>query len=155
MEETQIDELYFSLMRIFCSQTLRAAGIDRTKVSLLNSFTDITIRYIRLLSETAMAKAEVGRRSCCDLGDLRLAMEEIGLLNGSEEDVKTLVEWFNGPQVAELRRVSGFVQDSETQVKPKDWLTSLIQKQIRVSGPERFYETVFSASNEEEDVKDS
>ncbi|WBW73449.1 transcription factor TFIID complex subunit Taf3 [Schizosaccharomyces osmophilus] len=146
MEGSPKNDIYFCLMRVFCSQTLRAAGLDRTKLSLLDSFTDVMIRYIQLLSETTMTEAELSRKKDCDLQDFRLALEEVGLLDGTEEDVKEFIEWYHGPQMDELRRVAGFQPAAETQTKPKDWLTNLVQKQVRVSGPERFQDTMFSSA---------
>ncbi|EEB09752.1 transcription factor TFIID complex subunit Taf3 [Schizosaccharomyces japonicus yFS275] len=144
MEESQKSELFFSLMRIVCAQTLRAAGIDKTKRSLLDSLTDVVIRYIALLSELTMEKAELCRRRQCEVTDFRCALEDLQMLDGSKEDVVEMIEWFKGPQVQELRRVSGFDNDLDERGKPRDWLTSLLNKQVRVSGPERFHDTVFA-----------
>lgn len=59
-----------------------------------------------------------------DLDDVRLALEHVGLVrplnvfnDPFDEDtrgVDNLVEWFRGPQAAEMRRVAGFGSTSST-----------------------------------------
>jgi histone H3/H4 len=71
---------YFNLARISAAQILRAAGIDRTRPSTLDILTDILIRYLHLLGTQSMAFALTASRSEADIRDIRLAMEEVGVI---------------------------------------------------------------------------
>jgi transcription initiation factor TFIID subunit 3 len=71
---------YFNLARISAAQVLRAAGIDRTRPSTLDTLTDILIRYLHLLGTQSMSYALIAGRTESDTRDIRLAMEEIGLI---------------------------------------------------------------------------
>jgi transcription initiation factor TFIID subunit 3 len=75
---------YFNLARISAAQILRAAGIDRTKPSTLDVLTDILVRYLHLLGTQSMAFALAAGRPESTIRDVRLAMEEIGLLAKSQ-----------------------------------------------------------------------
>ena len=71
---------YFSLARVSAAQILRAAGVDRTRPSTLDILTDILIRYFHLLGTESATFALHAGRSEADIRDVRLAMEEIGLI---------------------------------------------------------------------------
>jgi transcription initiation factor TFIID subunit 3 len=71
---------YFSLARISAAQILRAAGIDRTRPSTLDTVTDILIRYLHLLGTQSMSYALHAGHTECNVRDIRLAMEEIGVI---------------------------------------------------------------------------
>lgn len=73
-------DLFYSFLRIATAQALRAAGIDRCAPSVLDTLTDLTIRYMDLLSVKASSIAAVCGRGEIEIGDLRMAMEEIGML---------------------------------------------------------------------------
>jgi transcription initiation factor TFIID subunit 3 len=132
-------DLNFALLRITASQALRSAGITSTRPSVLDAVTDLLSRYLVLLGSTTRAIAERSNRSQAELCDVRMAMEDVGLLrpivlfgaeargedgragDGGEQEedeededededcaaVDALVEWFRGPQAAEMRRVAG------------------------------------------------
>ena len=74
------NSFYFSLARISTAQILRAAGLDRTRPSTLDAITDIMIRYLNLLATQAKFFAELSSRSECHIRDVRLAMEDIGII---------------------------------------------------------------------------
>jgi transcription initiation factor TFIID subunit 3 len=71
---------YFNLARISAAQILRAAGIDRTRPSTLDTLTDILIRYLYLLGTQSMSFALIAGRTDPDIRDIRLAMEEVGII---------------------------------------------------------------------------
>ena len=71
---------YFSLARISAAQILRAAGIDRTRPSTLDTVTDLLIRYLHLLGTKSMTFALHAGHTECNVRDIRLAMEEIGVI---------------------------------------------------------------------------
>ena len=71
---------YFSLARISAAQILRAAGIDRTRPSTLDTVTDILIRYLHLLGTQSMSFALHAGHTESNIRDIRLAMEEIGVI---------------------------------------------------------------------------
>ncbi|KAF8467715.1 Bromodomain associated-domain-containing protein [Kalaharituber pfeilii] len=73
-------ELYFSLLRVSAAQTLRAAGLTTAKPSVLDAFTDITLRYLTLLAQTTRDFAERSNRPEPILSDVRAAMEHLGLI---------------------------------------------------------------------------
>jgi len=84
----------------------------------VDAFTDILARYLTLLGATTRNFAEVAGRTEAELDDVRLALEHVGLVqplniynDPFDEDtrgVDSLLDWFRGPQAAELRRVAGF-----------------------------------------------
>ncbi|CCX34866.1 Bromodomain associated-domain-containing protein [Pyronema domesticum] len=112
-------ELFFSLLRITAAQTLRAAGLTTAKPSVVDAFTDITLRYLLLLGQTTASFAEASGRLQPEVDDIRLALEHVGairpvnIFNDPEDEdtrgVDILIEWFKGPQAAEMRRVAGIV----------------------------------------------
>jgi histone H3/H4 len=71
---------YFSLARVSAAQILRAAGVDRTRPSTLDILTDILIRYFHLLGTESATFALQAGRSEADIRDVRLAIEEVGLI---------------------------------------------------------------------------
>jgi len=111
-------ELFFALLRISATQALRAAGLTTAKPAVLDTITDILARYLILLGTTTRDIAESSGRSQAELADVRCALEDVGALRplniygdpGDDDDraVLQLVEWFRGPQAAEMRRVAGF-----------------------------------------------
>ena len=90
---------YFSLARISAAQILRAAGIDRTKPSTLDILTDILIRYLHLLATTSMSYAYQSHRPESSIRDVRLAMEEIGVIGKG--------------RLVSRKRIKRFVQEDE------------------------------------------
>lgn len=74
------NSFYFSLARISTAQILRAAGIDRTKPSTLDTLTDILIRHLHLLATQSTHFTLAAGRSESDIRDVRLAMEDIGII---------------------------------------------------------------------------
>jgi histone H3/H4 len=72
--------LYFNLARVSAAQILRAAGIDRTRPSTLDILTDILLRYLHLLGTESMTFALAAGRGEADICDVRVAMEDIGLI---------------------------------------------------------------------------
>ncbi|BFZ64472.1 hypothetical protein YB2330_005618 [Saitoella coloradoensis] len=77
---TSIDTFYFSLARISALQILRASGIDRARPSVIDSFTDILVRYLLLLATSARDNAVLAGREGADVLDVRTAMGEYGVL---------------------------------------------------------------------------
>ena len=71
---------YFTLARISAAQILRAAGIDRARPSTLDILTDILIRYLHLLGSQSMEFALAASRRDPNIRDIRLSMEEVGLI---------------------------------------------------------------------------
>jgi transcription initiation factor TFIID subunit 3 len=71
---------YFSLARISAAQILRAAGIDRTRPSTLDCLTDILIRYLHLLATQSMLFSLAAGRPEADIRDIRLAMQDVGII---------------------------------------------------------------------------
>ena len=71
---------YFSLARISAAQILRAAGIDRTRPSTLDCLTDILIRYLHLLATQSMFFSLAAGRPEADIRDIRLAMQDVGII---------------------------------------------------------------------------
>lgn len=71
---------YFSLARISAAQILRAAGIDRTRPSTLDCLTDILIRYLHLLATQSMFFSLAADRPEADIRDIRLAMQDVGII---------------------------------------------------------------------------
>lgn len=71
---------YFSLARISAAQILRAAGIDRTRPSTLDTLTDILIRYLHLLGTHSTSFTLAAGRPVSDIRDVRLAMEDLGII---------------------------------------------------------------------------
>ncbi|KAL7267734.1 hypothetical protein RUND412_009663 [Rhizina undulata] len=71
-----------------------------------------------LLGTTTRDFAERSGRANAELEDVRSALEHVGLLrplniyNDPNDDdtraVDALIDWFRGPQAAEMRRVAGF-----------------------------------------------
>jgi transcription initiation factor TFIID subunit 3 len=72
---------YFSLARISAAQILRAAGIDRTRPSTLDTLTDILIRYLHLLGTQSTSFTLAAGRPLSDIRDVRLAMEDLGIIS--------------------------------------------------------------------------
>ncbi|KAG5520131.1 hypothetical protein PMAC_001207 [Pneumocystis sp. 'macacae'] len=121
------ERFFFALARISAIQILRSAGISRAKHSVMDSFTDIFIRYLLLLGTTAKKFAEMSGRPLVQMEDLRAAMENIGLLDTSSgeddvEPVETFINWCKGPFTAELRHISG--QESRPDHSNVGWLDS-------------------------------
>lgn len=75
------NSFFFALARISAAQILRAAGFDRAKPSTLDTLTDILIRHLHLLGTQSMAFALCANRAECSIRDVRLAMEELGLIS--------------------------------------------------------------------------
>jgi histone H3/H4 len=80
LQRTMDHPFYFSLARISAAQILRAAGIDRTRPSTLDTVTDLLIRYLHLLGTQSMSFALHSGHTECNVRDIRLAMEEIGVI---------------------------------------------------------------------------
>ncbi len=127
---------HFSLARIVATQVLRSAGIDRARLSVVDATTDILIRYILLLAETASAGAHVAGRHSCEAEDVRVAMEALGQLknhsrlnyDGEENDgaVVAFVQWCRGPTTREMRRIAGegVAEFEGFETSSADWLSS-------------------------------
>ncbi|KAG5439606.1 hypothetical protein PCANB_002183 [Pneumocystis canis] len=121
------ERFFFALARISAIQVLRSAGISRAKHSVMDSFTDIFIRYLLLLGTTAKHFAEMSGRPLVQMEDLRAAMENTGILgvSSSEDDigpVKTFLDWCKSSFTAELRHLSG--QESKPGSSNVGWLDS-------------------------------
>jgi histone H3/H4 len=74
------NSFYFNLARVSAAQILRAAGIDRTRPSTLDILTDILLRYFHLLGTESMTFALAAGRGEANTRDVRVAMEDIGLI---------------------------------------------------------------------------
>src|SRR5271169_3313686 len=80
MGQEMDNPFYFSIARISTAQILRAAGIDRTRPSTLDCLTDILIRYLHLLATQSMFFSLAAGRPEVDIRDIRLAMQDIGII---------------------------------------------------------------------------
>ena len=150
-------DLNFALLRITATQALRSAGITSARPSVVDAVTDMISRYLVLLGNTTRAIAERANRTDAELCDVRMALEDVGLLRplvifgrgaevgvgvgvgqeGEEEEeerlrrevedcaaVDALVEWFRGPQAAEMRRVAGM--DATAGAKGEEWAGGML-----------------------------
>ncbi|KAK6540948.1 hypothetical protein TWF694_008329 [Orbilia ellipsospora] len=112
------DQFYFSLLRIATAQMLRHAGLAGSRPSVLDSFTDITARYLTLLGTTARTISESSNRTTSELTDVLSAMEHLGLLKpltiytpdlDDTRAVDNFIEWAKSPEVEELRKLAGVI----------------------------------------------
>ena len=152
-------EVYFTLLRVSAAQTLRSAGITAAKPSVVDAFTgspppnfspplhlqltlslDLLARYLTLLGTTTRNFAESGGRTQAELIDARMAMEHVGLLrpisifndpnDDDTEAIDALVEWFRGPQAADMRRVAGYAEKEGQVGKSDEWLGGMFRSAL-------------------------
>ncbi|KAK9355024.1 hypothetical protein V1523DRAFT_406610, partial [Lipomyces doorenjongii] len=146
-------ELFYSFLRITTAQILRASGIDRCPPSVLDTLTDLAIRYMTLLSTRAASYAALCGREEPGVGDIRMAMEAAGGLrpmrildefpDGMDEEAEAeddglqrFIEWcYNTTK--EFNTVTG----------GEELVDSLIKKQSKVSQEDRFRGTILDQSN--------
>ncbi|EWC45998.1 hypothetical protein DRE_04791 [Drechslerella stenobrocha 248] len=112
------EQFFFSLLRISTAQTLRHAGLAGSRPSVLDSFTDMTARYLTLLGATARTITESSNRTTSELSDVLSAMEHLGLLkpltiySRDQDDTRAIdnfINWAKSPEVEELRKLAGVV----------------------------------------------
>ncbi|KAF3928268.1 hypothetical protein AA313_de0208273 [Arthrobotrys entomopaga] len=112
------DQFHFSLLRIATAQVLRHAGLTGSRPSVLDSFTDITGRYLTLLGNTARTISESSNRTTSELSDVLSAMEHLGLLKPltiytpDPDDTRAIdnfIEWAKSPEIEELRKLAGVI----------------------------------------------
>ncbi|KAK9475370.1 uncharacterized protein V1510DRAFT_409015 [Dipodascopsis tothii] len=116
-------DLYYSLLRISTAQILRSAGIDRCPPSVLDTLTDITIRYLTTLCSRSLSYSLLAHSSFqndvaeCEprAEDVRMALESLGMLRPmrlfdfSEEDVSLGL-------LAEQPSLAGILDESDMDV---------------------------------------
>ncbi|KAK9235948.1 hypothetical protein V1525DRAFT_380530 [Lipomyces kononenkoae] len=154
-------ELFYSFLRITTAQVLRASGIDRCPPSVLDTLTDLAIRYMTLLSTRAASYAALCGRKEPDVGDIRMAMETIGGLrpmhmldelpdgdwdeDAEDEGLQRFIEWcYNTTK--EFSTVTG----------GEELIDGLLKKQSKISQEDRFRGTILdpsSAATEEPDAE--
>jgi len=96
--------------------------------------------------------------------DARAAMEKIGLLRPWDiftdrqgdniEAVEEFITWCTSLEAAEMRRVAGMQGVTMLSDNTDEWLTTLMQKQIRMGSDERFKGTVLDRSSAAESSLD-
>lgn len=123
-------QFHLSLARVTTVQVLRANGIDRAKPSVVESLTDILVKVLLALGKQARTAAESAGRSCCELEDVRYAMEELQILNASSYDSQretesaiAFISWCMSDEANELRCVAGEGTEELEEHKSADWLT--------------------------------
>ncbi|ORY80793.1 transcription factor TFIID complex subunit Taf3, partial [Protomyces lactucae-debilis] len=146
---------HFSVARITATQVLRAAGIDRASRTVVDTFADLLVHMLSLLATEAMHAANHTGRPRADLSDVRLAMDLVGLLRESgrsaphEEHMQEAVlgfgRWITGEQAQAMRRVAGEGENELGEAASSDWLTHLVQKNVRVSGAEAFQDSALAS----------
>src|ERR1700753_210670 len=89
---TQSHDIHRALLRPMVIHTLRAAGFHSTKPSVLDTLVNLTERYLLLLASTTAAHATSAQNVCVpDVSDVRMALQEVGVLNGSSSAAEE--EW--------------------------------------------------------------
>ncbi len=130
--------LHHALLRPAVLQILRAAGFNYTRSAVLDTVTDLAVRYLLLLASTTAQHAFNNHNDYVPtVQDARLALLEIGAfrpqLNVLEERAKGLEEingetvmfedmrgvdnfmkWARGPVNKEIRRIAGLVNEAGT-----------------------------------------
>lgn len=127
-------QFHFALARIATLQLLRSTGIDRAKPSVVDSLTDILVRYITLLGERSKEVAESAGRHACEMEDLRAALEQVGGLYMThreeareEEGVVKFITWCMSDSAGNMRRVAGEGKNEMGEDMTADWLTRKLQ----------------------------
>lgn len=164
--------LHNALLRPPIIQILRAAGYHSARPSVLDTLTDLTIRYLLLLGSSA---AEHAANSHPDdpaptLADIQLALQDAGALRpqmkGFEEDwrgeedlrgLEAFMAWFTGPVNREIRRIAGFIPSEGDVVdadllEKEDYLTVLKKKHSKTGEESRYAGTVLGKDAEEHPI---
>ncbi|KAK7203546.1 hypothetical protein BZA70DRAFT_291132 [Myxozyma melibiosi] len=146
-------ELFYSFLRISTAQTLRASGIDRCPPSVLDTLTDLTIRYMTLLSTKATANAYICGRGEVELGDLRFAMEQAGMLRPTrmlDETVNDGEVWGIDVEDEGLERFLEWCRTVPREIAAvtggEELIDTLMKKQTNVSQEDRFKGTILDPS---------
>lgn len=124
-------DLHSALLRPAVLQVLKATGFGIAKPAVVDTLTDLTARYLLLLSsETARIAVSNHDNSVPTIQDVRLALDKVGALRPqmkpTEEAVKkweyvdggmvpfedlrgvrNFIKWAEGPIHKEIRRVGG------------------------------------------------
>lgn len=120
---------HFALARITTTQVLRSTGIDKARPSVVDSLTDLLVRYISLLGERSREAAESAGRHKCDLEDFRQACENVGAITTTsregvreENGVVQFITWCMSEEVANIRRIAGEGEDDMGESVTANWL---------------------------------
>ncbi|KAJ8097993.1 hypothetical protein POJ06DRAFT_214578 [Lipomyces tetrasporus] len=152
LHDQMSSELFYSFLRITTAQILRASGIDRCPPSVLDTMTDLAMRYMTLLSIRAAKYAALCGRKEPDVGDIRMAMEATGGLRpmrildefpdedkddlAEDEGLQRFIEWcYNATK--EFNTVAG----------GEELVDGLMKRQSKVSQEDRFRGTILDPSN--------
>lgn len=125
-------QFHFALARITTTQVLRSTGIDKARPSVIDSLTDLLVRYITLLGQRSRQSAESAGRHKCDLEDLRQACENIGAIPTTtragvreEDGVVQFITWCMSEEVANIRRIAGEGEDDMGESATANWLPGM------------------------------
>ena len=158
MSDSQ-SKFHFALARITTLQILKATGIDKAKPSVVDSLTDILVRYMTLLGSASQAVAGSAGRHASEMEDLREALESVGALDTTsrletreEAGIVKFISWCMSDEAANIKRVAGGAENDLGEDSTSDWLSrksitlwshsinvvELVQKQVKVIGEESF-----------------
>jgi transcription initiation factor TFIID subunit 3 len=132
-------DLHTALLRPAILQILRATGFNHAKPHVIDTLTDLTARYLSLLSTTTAQTAfNLHNSPVPTIQDVRIALSSVGALtpqmSTAEEELKGEVEiveagvsmkvpfedlrgvenfanWATGSANREIRRIAGFGED--------------------------------------------
>ncbi|KAK9455615.1 hypothetical protein V1511DRAFT_458440 [Dipodascopsis uninucleata] len=161
-------ELFYSFFRITIAQILRSAGIDRCAPSVLDTLTDITIRYMALLANKAISNAILCGRDEPLLSDVRMAMESAGglkptrLLDESEdEELEEDNEEAYDPRQVNDEGLQRFYEwcfttarEMRSIIGNQELIDGLMKKQTKVSQEDRFKGTILEPTPEHINMSD-
>lgn len=156
--------LNHALLRPAVLQTLRAVGFHSARPSVIDTFTDLTAKYIMLLaSRTAIRALENHNDATPDTTDVRLAMGDCGLFSPSltaSEEVwrellrKPLSEVPDSNGLRELEAASRNAEDTAEIAEFFHWFDGPVYKEIkRIAGleqPDQLSAEVQDAANAED-----
>ncbi|KAK2073521.1 hypothetical protein P8C59_007802 [Phyllachora maydis] len=155
--------VFHALLRPAVLQILRAAGYSHTRAPVLDSLTDLAVRYFfRLCQVTAACAAQSGASEdgTPDLADVRLALQFVGALLPEKlqqeqeffgvEDTRgtdEFVAWAEGAVNREIRRVA--LDGNE---EAMDWLDALKKKHSKTDDDTKYMGTLLGRPVEHGDV---
>jgi len=104
-----MDEFHYAVARVSTAQICRASGIERSKASVLDILTDILIKYLNLLGQTATKSAMLRGSDVVDISDAVMAAVKCGAVtHGSSisgesvDDIVEFLRWLRGPSQARM-----------------------------------------------------
>lgn len=165
-------DLHDALLRPPILQILRAQGFHSTRPSVIESLSDLTARYFKILASATASHAANAHPNdpVPELEDVYQALQDAGALRPqlreweeewqAEEDLRGLesfLGWVTGPAHREIRRIAGFVPSEGDMVDPdavekEDYLTSMKKKHSKTGEESRYAGTVLGKGAEEHPV---